>query len=54
MKMSHLRTQLVNNGTMKVDPLEQKRASMARAIASRRLNVHIFPIVTTKRKSVTA
>lgn len=54
MKISHLRTQLVNNGTIKVDPLEQKSASMARAIASRRRDVHLFPSVTIKGKPVTA
>lgn len=52
MKMSHLRTQLINNGTIKVDPLEQLRAILAR-IASRRRDVHIFPTVTTKGKPVT-
>jgi len=53
MKMSHLRTQLIAKGLVKPDP-DAKQKSMARAIASRRRDVCIFPSVTIKGKPVTA
>lgn len=50
MKMSHLRTQLVNNGTIKPDVQMARRQSQAAAIMSRRHEINQKPIVTYKTK----